>query len=213
MTPSAAIDQFKRIRAESGERVMRVCPIRRTDDDERLIYAEVYAPFVLDTYGEYMTAEDIRVMCHRFMQLDLTQVIDTNHDNVANGSYPVESYIARAGDPDFTEGSWVLVVKVPDDSLWNAVKSGTLNGYSFEAMVRPVNTVAEVAVIRDHVGQTIRDKGSDHEHTFFVQVDEKGLIRKGVTSPGPDGHVHHITRASYTEKAGADQHSHRFDLF
>ncbi|KRW94348.1 XkdF-like putative serine protease domain-containing protein [Paracoccus sp. MKU1] len=222
MKPSDVLSEFKRLRAEGcrksvdhaeTQQVKRVCPIRRMDDDERLIYAEVYAPFVLDTYGEYMTPEDIRVMCHRFMQLNLSEVIDTNHDNVANGSFPVESYIARSGDPDFTEGSWVLVVKVPDDTVWGAVKSGELNGYSFEAMVRPVETIAEVSTIRDHVGRTRSDKGSDHEHAFFVQVDERGLIRRGITSPGPDGHVHHIRRASYTEKAGADSHSHRFDLF
>lgn len=193
-----------------------ICPIRRTNDDERLVYAEVYAPNTMDTYGEFMSAEDIKLMAHRFMQLDLSQSIDTNHDNVPNGSYPVESFIARADDPDFTEGAWVLGVHVPDDAVWEAVKSGELNCYSFEAMVRPVDYRVKVATIRDHVGSTKSaedDKGTDHSHLFFLQVDETGLIRKGVTSPGPDGHVHEITGPSYTQRAGDDGHNHRFDLF
>jgi hypothetical protein len=190
-----------------------VCPIRRTNDDERLVYAEVYAPYTLDTYGEFMTPEDIKLMAHRFMQLDLSKVIDTNHDNVPNGSYPVESYIARADDPDFTEGAWVLGVHVPSDLVWASVKSGELNCYSFEAMVRPVEYAVTVATIRDHVGRTKSEKGVDHTHLFFLQIDESGLIRRGITSPGPDGHVHEITGPSYTQRAGDDDHAHRFDLF
>lgn len=190
-----------------------VCPIRRTNDDERIVYAEVYAPNTLDTYGEFMTAEDIKLMAHRAMKMDLSTFIDTNHDNVPNGSYPVESFIARANDPDFTEGAWVLGVHIPGDDIWAAVKSGELNCYSFEAMVQPVEYFVSVATIRDHVGRTKSEKSVDHSHVFFVQVDEQGLIRRGMTSPGPDGHVHEITGPSYTQRAGTDNHNHRFDLF
>jgi hypothetical protein len=198
------------------QKLSRLCPIRRTNDDERLIYAEVYAPNTLDTYGEFMLEDDIKKMAHRFMKLDLSKTIDTNHDNIPNGSHPVESFIARADDPDFTEGAWVLGVHVPDDIIWKAIKSGELNCYSFEAMVRPVEYKTAVSVIRDHVGVTKKaedDKGTDHHHTFFVQVDQTGVIRNGMTSPGPDGHVHRIAGPSRTERAGADNHNHRFDLF
>lgn len=190
-----------------------LCPIRRTDDDEQIVYAEVYAPYVMDTYGEFMTPEDIKVMAHRYMKLDLSNTIDTNHDNMPNGSYPIESFIARAGDPDFTEGSWVLGVHIPDESVWNAVKKGELNCYSFEAMVRPVDYEVEVSTIRDHVGRTKTEKGVDHGHSFFVQVNDIGLIVGGMTSPAPDGHVHKISNSSRTDRAGADNHSHRYDLF
>ena len=198
---------------EPNQKIIRQCPIRRSDDERRLIFAEVYAPLTLDTYGEFMTAPDIEMMCHRFMKLNMERVIDTNHDNVPNGSYPVESFIARAGDPDFTEGSWVLGVHVPDDEVWSRVKSGELNCYSFEAMVQPVEYQVTVNTIRDHVGRTKDEKGVDHFHLFFVQVDEFGVIRGGVTSKAEDGHYHLINHASFTEKAGEVEHNHRYDLF
>lgn len=184
--------------------------VRRIDADRRIVYAEVYAPNVLDTYGEFMLPEHVEEMAHKFMQLDLANVIDTNHDNVPNGSYPIESFVARAGDPDFTEGAWVLGVKCPTDEVWDAVIRGDLNGFSFEAMVNLVEYDVECSVVRDHVGKTNTIKGVDHEHLFFVQVDDRGRVIRGMTSPGPDGHTHIIKHGTMTEKV--EGHSHRFDL-
>lgn len=185
--------------------------IRRTDADRRIVFAEVYAPNTLDTYGEFMLPEHVEEMAHKFLRLDLDSVIDTNHDNVPNGSYPIESYVCqRDDDPDFTRGAWVMGVKVPDENVWQAVVRGDLNGFSFEAMVRLVEYDVEVSVMRDHVGETATHKGVDHEHLFFCQVDEKGRVVRGMTSPGPDGHVHKISHATMTGKTNG--HSHRFDL-
>lgn len=184
--------------------------IRRTDADRRIVYSEVYAPNTLDTYGEFMLPEHVEEMAHKFLRLQLDGVIDTNHDNEPNGSYPIESWVARSGDPDFTEGAWVMGVKVPEDDVWNKIVRGEINGFSFEAMVNIVEYDVEVSVVRDHMGETKTIKGVDHEHLFFLQVDEKGLVKKGSTSPGPDGHIHLINHATMT--AEAQGHTHRFDL-
>lgn len=180
--------------------------IVKMDDDEQIVYGEVYAPYRLDFHGEFMLPEDIKKMAHRFMQLPLGNAIDTQHDNVPNGSYPVESFIVSEGDDDYTPGAWVLGVKVPDDGLWKRIKNGKINAYSFEAMVTPREAEIEYYVIRDHVGFT--QKSGDHEHAYFVQLDEEGNVVSGYTSPGLDGHVHKISHASITERE--DGHSHRY---
>lgn len=183
--------------------------IKSLDTARRIVFGEVYAPDRLDTYGEYMKAADIETMAHRFMTLPkLSEVVDTNHDNQPNGSYPIESFIARSGDPQFTEGAWVLGVKVPDDATWNAITAGRINAFSFEAMVIPQETEIEYFVIRDHVGAV--EAAMEHDHAYMVQVDSKGMVVKGWTSPAPDGHTHQITRASITEVTG--DHSHRYFL-
>lgn len=191
-----------------GDKRTTTVRIKRMDEAERIVYGEVYAPNRLDTYGEYMTAEDIKLMAHRAMKLDLAVIIDTQHDNVPNGSYPVESFIARAGDVDYTEGAWVLGVKVPDDATWNKVIKGDLNGFSYEAWVTPQETEITYYVMRDHVGSV--EPALDHEHTYFVQMGSDGKVIKGWTSPGPDGHVHTISKASVTDSAA--DHNHRFFL-
>ncbi len=179
------------------------------DGDKQIVYGVVYAPGVLDTYGEFMTAVDIEQMAHRYLKsADLKNSIDTRHDNNPTSSYPVESFIARKGDPDYPEGAWVLGVKVPDEVLWNRMKSGELNGFSFEAMVVPVEMNIQYEVIRDHVGPT--ERTADHEHMLFVQVGEDGKVIGGSTSKAADGHVHLITRASVTETV--EGHSHRYFL-
>jgi len=188
----------------------KVVKIKRTDDDQRIIYGEVYAPHVLDTYGEFMLPEDIKDMAHKFMRLDLGAVIDTHHDEKANGSYPIESFIARKGDPDYVEGAWVLGVKVVEDDVWKKVKSGEINGFSFQALVRTVEMDIEFSVIRDHVGVTYKSGDDDHEHTFYVEVDQQGSIIGGWTDEGPDGVAHQIVRGSVTQVANG--HSHRFTL-
>ena len=183
-----------------------VVTIIKTDDDEQVVYGEVYAPYRLDAHGEFMFPDDIKKMAHRFMQLPLNNVIDTQHDNVPNGSYPIESFIARDDDPDYTAGSWVLGVHIPDGDLWKKVKNGKINAYSFEAMVTPQEAEIEYYVMRDHVGYT--QKSEDHVHAYFVQLDPEGNVINGYTSPGLDGHVHRIVSASITERE--DGHSHRF---
>lgn len=184
----------------------RIC--RVADSDERLVTAVVYEPNTFDTYGEFMRPEDVKQIAHKFMQLDLANVIDTNHDNVPNGSYPVESYIAKKGDPDFAEGTWVMTIRIAEE-LWPAVLDGRINGVSFEAMVELVQYDVEVTVVRDHVGRTLVQKGdaSDHSHLYFVQLNERGKIVRGWTSE-TNGHSHEIKHGTFTQDA--DGHNHRF---
>ena len=190
-----------------------VIRIARVDDDRRVVLGMVYEPNVLDTYGEFMFAGDIETMAHRFAQV-WSESIDTSHDNIPNGSFPVESFVARAGDPDFPEGAWVLGIKVPDDHLWRQIKSGELNGFSFEALVKPVLVMASVSNVRDRVGRTEGASGNeDHSHVFFASVNTIGRVECGFTAidaAADDDHTHAIRRASYTEPGGVDNHTHRF---
>ncbi len=192
----------------------QIVKIKRLDEDQRLIFGEVYAPDTLDTYGEFVTAADLELLAHRFAQLNLGEVIDTNHDNIANGSFPVESFLARAGDPDFTRGAWVLGVKVPDDHIWLQIKKGELNGFSFEALVRPVDCLITVKKQRDLVGKT--ELHDDHDHMIFIELSDQGRVIQGRTTTELDAngelHDHKITRASVTERGGGNRHNHRFFL-
>lgn len=189
-------------------KVTRLVQIRKTNVDEKIVYGVVYEPMALDTGGEFMFPEDIRKMAHSFMQLELSKVIDTNHDNVPNGSYPIESFIARAGDPDYPEGAWVMGVKC-SDTLWGLVQKGEINAFSFEAMVVPLSVEVEVANVRDRVGFTEKSEKqeADHEHVFFVQTDALGRVVRGWTDT-VNGHSHTIKHGCRTEKAA--DHNHRF---
>lgn len=182
--------------------------IKKINQEKQIVYGEVYAPNVLDTYGDFMTAEDIEVMAHRFMKLaNLEDTIDTNHDENPNGSYPVESFIARDDDPDYTPGAWVLGVKIEDESIWGEIKKGNLNGYSFQALVRKLAVVVNIDMSPDVVGET--EEADGHVHLFWVEFDDEGRVRRGRTSED-DGHSHEIKYGTATEKASG--HAHRINL-
>lgn len=104
------------------------------------VFGEVYAPDIVDTDGESMTAEDIRKMAHDFIATGKVKELDTNHNHKICGAEVVESFIARSGDPDFAEGAWVLGVRMPDGPLWEMVKSGEINSFSVDTLVTKVQS-------------------------------------------------------------------------
>lgn len=114
------------------ENIKRVVGFKKSDTLKQITYGEVYVPDEKDTDGNWMTSETIEKMAHDFMQeLRLTQ-IDKNHDGEADKGTVVESFIVRKGDPDFTEGSWVVGVKVHDTETWDSIQKGEITGFSIE---------------------------------------------------------------------------------
>lgn len=127
---NALVAEFQK-QEDAEDRAM----FRKFDVDKRLVYAEVYLPDVEDAHGHSMTAEEIEKMAHGFLKNRRSTNIDVNHDNnVDYGCAMVESFIARAGDPDYMPGAWVGVVKVDNDEIWRMVKEGEITGFSFEGM-------------------------------------------------------------------------------
>lgn len=182
-------------------------------EDKRLVYGEVYAPMQVDTQGEAMTADQIEQMAHRFLSKGLVSNIDVDHECAESGSVVVESFIARTSDPDgFIEGSWVLGVKVSSD-LWESVKSGELNGFSFHALTKKVPTVATVIITKRMDGDTEESTKDGllppHKHQVSLEFDDEGVLIPGRTSPFLS-HEHDVKKATATESAM--EHSHRLIL-
>ena len=189
---------------ETGSKVDFV-KISKLDAEKRICYGEVYAPYEVDSHGDCMLPEDIEKACHRYMKLSNLQAsIDTQHDNIPNGSYPVECFIARKGDEEFREGAWVLGVKVEDDKIWSMIKKGDLNGFSVQFWVKKVNAIVEMEMDICAIHET--EENENHTHTFWVEIDDDGKVLRGRTSTD-NGHAHVIRNASATEKQ--DGHSHR----
>ena len=107
-----------------------VVEFKKSDDEKQIVYGEVYVPEQRDTDGNWMTAATIEKMAHDFMENLRNTHIDKNHDGKTDKGTVVESFIVRKGDPDYTEGAWVVGVHVPDKTIWGQVKKGELTGFS-----------------------------------------------------------------------------------
>lgn len=176
---------------------------------ERLVYGEVLVPEVTNVYNDYWTRDAIRHAAHLFMMTGFG--IDHEHDNIDRTGlvHVVESFIARAGDPDFIEGSWVVAMKVLDDDLWEAILNNEINGYSYEALVEFMDATLVVDDDGIRTGLTEPDVNDGHVHEFMVTVDENNRPIEGGTSV-TNGHSHLITTHTVTEEE--DGHSHRYNL-
>lgn len=184
----------------------QISKIQKVDTERQIVYGVVYAPLEIDTWGELMTAEDIETLAHRFMSLKLNETIDEMHDEQGKQNvYPIESFIAREDDPDYPEGSWVLAVKIEDENTWAKVKSGELNGFSFQALVKKVAAVVEIEYDPEIIGWT--GEAVDHRHLYYAKLDEDGKVVAGRTSTEL-GHSHEIKKGTATEMGAG--HAHRF---
>jgi hypothetical protein len=74
-------------------------------------------------------------------------------------------------------------------------------------MVKAKDVEVTYTVVRDHVGRV--EKADDHEHIFFAQLNDMGIVVGGMTSE-VNGHTHEIKRHTVTEAVAG--HNHRFFL-
>ena len=185
----------------------------KVDEDRQLVFAPVYIPGVVDSQGEWASAEEIEKAAHDFVANGSVTAIDTNHNLEDNGSAVVESFVVRKDDPDFVEGSWVLGVRVADD-IWEDVKKGELNGFSmYGKAVRNEGTV-ELEIPDGGVLKGDVYEAESHSHEYLLKFDvETGKFLGGETTPGgDDNHTHVIKAGTVTEKAGEVEHSHRYSM-
>lgn len=178
-----------------------------TEPEQRMVYAEVYIPDVPDTDGEYMTAEDIRLMAHEFIRSGKMAQVDVQHDGeIVEGAVVVESFIARKGDELFVENSWVVGMHITNDDLWEKIKKNEINGFSMEALVQKDDPeYVEIEVPPIISGLTT--KAEDHEHKFYVSFGPDGSFKGGKTDE-VNGHSHQILAGTVTEETNG--HRHRF---
>lgn len=115
--------------------VNSIVELKKFDNEKRLVYGVVYEPNVVDADGHEATPDVIEETAHGYLE-DFSDINLMHERPLFDKVKVVESYIAPTDfnfDNQFIKkGSWVLVVKVYDDNIWEAVKGGVLNAFSLE---------------------------------------------------------------------------------
>jgi hypothetical protein len=182
--------------------------IKKIEDDEQIVFGEVYAPVgIPDADGDVMSAKVIETMAHTFMKNYRQGSIDIDHDGSIVQAVIVETFIARESDPLFIPGAWVIGVYVEDQEVWGKIKSGELNGFSIQAIAKSEYKEIEIDIPESVGGETVMEAG--HTHTFIVKFDRNGRFVGGKTDI-VDGHYHDITRGTITNES--DGHIHKFSF-
>jgi hypothetical protein len=101
------------------------------NEEEQIVTAPVLIPDKPDRAGDVISEENIEEVAYKF--LADYQNVDLMH-TFKNVGVPVESYVAptdiQFGEDTVPKGAWVLSVKVENQEVWEAVKSGELTGFS-----------------------------------------------------------------------------------
>ena len=183
-----------------------------TKEEQRIVYAEVYIPYRIDTDQETMTIEDVEKAAHDFLASGKVFKIDVQHDLKESGCFVVESFIARNGWEPFVENAWVMGVKCTPE-IWESVKSGELNGFSFYGSTKKVPARVLVEVSKQVAGVTEKSEKDGplptHEHTFIINFNSEGGIVSGKTDVVFE-HFHPIVHGTATEEEL--DHRHRLVL-
>jgi hypothetical protein len=94
-----------------------------------------------EIYYVYFTEETIKKLQQKFMIEKLLDKTNIEHGRkFLNGVSVVESWIVDDPQYDkqqvfgmnYPKGTWMVSMKIEDDSIWNKIKEGKLNGYSVQ---------------------------------------------------------------------------------
>jgi hypothetical protein len=179
------------------------------------VLAEVLLPDIPNSYGDIYSRDAIREFAYQYAIQGYG--IDVDHDNTdiqGRAAVVVESFIVRAGDPDFVEGAWVVGMKILDADLWQQVLDGKINGYSFEADCSLFPIIFQNLTNRQVVGNTEPDPVDGHVHSFLVLLDVFNRPISGGTGTS-NGHSHRIvshTVTAYAEDKNKRSHNHRYQV-
>ena len=209
------MSQLKPPKTDSSDTpAMRI--VTRADRQfEQVVMAELLVPNVPNVYGDIYTVEAIKEFAYEFAKQGYG--LDVDHDNEdidGTKAIVVESFLVRAGDPDFIEGSWVVGMKILDADLWASILAGEINGYSFEAEAYMLPVILQNLANRQVVGTTEPDPLDGHTHTYLVILNVLNRPISGGTG-NTLGHSHKIVTHTKTEVAGGllgTKHSHRYQV-
>ena len=106
----------------------------KVEEEKRLVTGIVIEPETEDTYGDIISAEEIEKAMIHFMEGNPQIRVEHDPDYKPKVSI-IENWIEREGrlmgEQFVKAGTWLMTTKVFDDTVWEMIKSGKLNGLSF----------------------------------------------------------------------------------
>lgn len=116
---------------ETPDKAQMQSVFKALDDEKHLVYGVVLEPDSFDLHEDVVSFDTIEKTAHTYL-VD-ARVIGEQHVFKAKAEV-VESFLAPVdymmGEQKVLKGSWVMVVKVHDDELWQAIKNGEYTGFS-----------------------------------------------------------------------------------
>jgi hypothetical protein len=110
------------------------------NEDKMIVKGAVLIPDKLiyrnDRLGErFVKFDTVEVEKVAMLFLKNGMRFNRSHSDIQASLDILESYLATEGNEfNVPLGSWIISAKIKDDALWQEIKNGTFNGFSFEGM-------------------------------------------------------------------------------
>ncbi|SFX84942.1 Putative phage serine protease XkdF, partial [Thermoactinomyces sp. DSM 45891] len=157
-----------------GLSIELIAPFIQKNHEKRIVYGPVLVPNEPDHDGDKVNTDKIEEVAHRFVEKYAN--IDLQHSLNNVGSL-VETYITPVDltfdDVTVPQGSWMLGVRVTDESVWSNVKKGKLTGFSIMGIPQAVMKSQSNQEIQASLKRiTLKDLGEDWIVNAVSLVDE-----------------------------------------
>ena len=130
--------------------------LKTVDEEKQILLGAVMIPekriLRVDEHGEkfkiWFSAETIEKVSDRFMELENQNKLTLEHKLKLKGIGVSETWIVADSDKDksaafglsYPVGTWVVLMKVRDPELWDAIKETTVTGFSLEGLFKAEQT-------------------------------------------------------------------------
>jgi len=148
------------------------------DDEKRMVVGVALIPEkeIYRRKGEYeynvvFSKETVKQAAHLYMKRLNNNNATLEHEKDTSGVSTVESWIVEDESNDksnlyklnATKGSWVVIMKVDNDEVWNDVKKGKYLGFSIEGIFsdRKINASEEKGIMTEERAAQLLEKDID----------------------------------------------------
>ena len=128
---------LSRVKSDEEEEFSKATiEIVKSEDEQRLVWVIVMVPNRVDHENQWASSETIEKACHIWMANGLKVFLE--HSIPIDSVKVVENYTVledfKLGGRLITKGTWIAVMHVPNDKIWEMIKSGDLKGGSVRGM-------------------------------------------------------------------------------
>lgn len=127
-----------------------IVQLKVANDEKRIVVGPALIPnkniLRYDAQGQpfyiYFSEDTVRRISEEFLKDGKTHSFNLQHQDDTEDLYITESWIVEDPETDkskalgmeLPKGTWMLSCKIPNDDVWQRVKSGELRGYSIDGM-------------------------------------------------------------------------------
>ena len=171
------------------------------NEERRIVYGcalradfDIYRQYGNEEFYVTFSKDAVRRLMTKFMKNFSQKNWTKDHMEFAEGLTVVESWLVedvnndkanKLGLTNFSEGSWMIGVKVDDDEIWKSIKEGRWHGFSVEAFCDLEEITKEIK------NKKIENKMAVKKNNFEEMIDKiKAIISDAVeNADGQDTQV------------------------